>query len=151
MELLSILLSAGGAGETLFIGAIIGLMTWGWMALKGKNDESKEKKKTDAALELLNELIVNKGGLPKVKEELFEYLKNTYMLSIERSENDGVVMSSHEYKVTWAVYGYKCESMLIRFINKETKKGLEWSFEFNKSQEEIIKLLDSQIKIADLL
>lgn len=73
------------------------------------------------------------------------------MLSIERSENDGVVMSSYEYKVTWVVYGYKCESMLIRFINKETNKGLEWNFEFNKPQEEIIKLLDSEIKVADLL
>lgn len=151
MGTLSIILSSGGAGETLFIGLIIGLMTWGWMALKGKNDESKEKKKTDAALELLNELIVKKGGLPKVKEELFEYLKNTYMLSIERSENDGVVMSNSNYKVVWVVYGYKCESMLIRFINKGTNKGLEWNFEFNKPQEEIIKLLDSEIKVAELL
>lgn len=65
MEILSILLSSGGAGETLVVGALVGLMTWGWMALKGKNDESKEKKKTDGALELLNELIVNKEDFQK--------------------------------------------------------------------------------------
>lgn len=145
METLSILLSSGGAGETLFVGLIIGLMTWGWMALREKKTETKQKKQDEVTLKLLDDKIVNQGGLIKMKNEIYEYLKNTYILNIEKTENFGVIMSNYQYEFDWVVYGDNFESMMIRFINKTTNIKLDWHFNFNDSQDYIIKKIDSEI------
>jgi len=83
MEILCILLSSRGAGETLFAGTIIGLITWGWMTLRDKTSETKQEKQDFANLMLLKEAIVNKGRLSVVKKNFVTTSKRLTMLRLK--------------------------------------------------------------------
>jgi len=146
METLSILLSYGGAGETLFVGAIIGLMTWGWMALRGKNSEAKQEKQDFANLKFLKEEIVNRGGLLVVKKELCDYFKETYNGEIKINEDKCIGIQNDNYQASIVLTGDKYESLFIRFLNLKSGKYVQWVFEYTKSQNEIIKMIDKDIK-----
>ena len=147
METLSILLSSsGGAGETLFVGAIIGLMTWGWMALRGKASENEQEKQDFANLKFLKEDIVNKGGLSVVKKELCDYFKETYNGEIKINEDKCIGIQNDNYQASIVLTGDKYKSLYIRFLNLKSGKYVQWVFEYTKPQTEMINLIDKGIK-----
>ncbi len=149
MELLSILLSSGGAGETLFIGAIIGLMTWGFVSLVNKKSESKAKL-TNQKVQQIQESINSVGGLLFFLRELIDYFETSYKLQIREELKDCIVMFCDKYEAGVAVTFTESDIIYIKFLNRSTGNGYNWTFDITTSHEEIIRKIDSDIK-ANLL
>lgn len=145
METLSILLSSGGAGETFFVGLLIGLTTWGWMALRGKAADSKAKFKNQK-VQLIQENISQVGGLLKFINNLINYFKNSYNLQIREELENCIVMFCEEYEAAIAIAFAETDIIYIKFLNRGTGNGYNWTFDILTSQEEIINKIDSDIK-----
>lgn len=146
MKTLSILLSSsGGAGETLFIGVIIGLIVWGFTSIWNKRSDDNQNKKDEASLKLLKENIVDKGGLPIILNELFEYLNSTLNLEKTQDLRSIVTMSSVKYEVTFMLFGDKYDTMSLSIRNISKDKTLKWRFQLSDPQEVMISMIDTDI------
>lgn len=146
MKTLSILLSSSGGGEVFFIGAIIGLIIWGFTTLMSKFSDSSQDKKDEISLGFLQRNIVDKGGLPVVLNELFKYLKNTLNLEKIQDLRSIVTMSNEQYEVTFMVFGNEYQTMSLSIRNISKNKTLKWRFDISDSQEEMISMIDTDIK-----
>jgi len=146
MKTLSILLSSSGGGEVFFIGAIIGLIIWGFTTLMSKFSDSSQDKKDEISLGFLQRNIVDKGGLPVVLNELFKYLKNTLNLEKIQDLRSIVTMSNEQYEVTFMVFGNEYQTMTLSIRNISKNKTLKWRFDISDSQEEMISMIDTDIK-----
>jgi len=145
MKTLSILLSSSG-GEIFFIGAIIGLITWGFTTLMSKFSDSSQDKKDEISLGFLQRNIVDKGGLPVVLNELFKYLKNTLNLEKIQDLRSIITLSNEQYEVTFMVFGNEFQTMSLSIRNISKDKTLKWRFELSDSQKEMISIIDTDIK-----
>lgn len=145
MGLLSILLSSGGAGETLFIGAIIGLMTWGFVSLVNKKSESKAKL-TNQEVQQIQESINSVGGLLFFLRELIDYFETSYKLQISEELKGCIVMFCDKYEAAIAVTFAESDIIYIKFLNRSTGNGYNWTFDITTPHEEIIRKIDSDIK-----
>lgn len=149
METLSILLSSGGAGETFFVGAIIGLMMWGFVSLVNRKSNSKAKLLNQKALQI-QESINQEGGMLKFSSDLINYFEKSYKLQISEELETCVVMYCEEYEAAIAVTFTDSNIIYIKFLNRSTGKYSDWVFEVTTSHEEIINKIDSDIR-ANLL
>ena len=145
MKVLSILLSSSGGGEVFFVGAITGLIMWGLTSLFNKASSSRQDKKDEVSLKFLKENIVDKGGLPIVLNELFEYLENRLNLDKFKDFRSILTASNDQYEVTFMVFGNEYDRMSIDIINKFKNKSLKWRFELSDSQEDMISTIESDI------
>jgi hypothetical protein len=145
METLSILLSTGGAGETFFIGALIGLMTWGFVSLVNRKSDSKAKLLNQQAQQI-QESLNQDGGMVKFSSDLINYFEKSYKLQISEELKTCVVMYCEEYEAAIAVTFNDSDIIYIKFLNRSSGKFSDWVFAVTTSHEEIINKIDSDIR-----
>jgi hypothetical protein len=146
METLSILLSSSGnAGEIFFIGALTGLASWGLVSLMNRKSEKKNKLANQFVIQM-QETLKEKDGVLKVLNELIEYFNKTYTMQISQVLETGVLMFNEKYEAGIAIAFGDRDIVFISFLNRKTGNGVSWTYDITKSQNEIIKKIDPDIK-----
>jgi hypothetical protein len=148
MELLMILLSFSSGGEALFVGIVIGLIGWALSSAYSKVEDKKREKKDNEDLEFLQANVADKGGLPAVVPQIFNYFKSKFGFDSIQDGRSIVCMINDDFEVTFMLYGNHYETMAISVRSKIKDKKKKWEFGLYDSQDLIISTIDKEI--ADL-
>ena len=151
MKTLFIILSSGGGGELIFIGALTGLAMWGYISLESKMRAKRQQAKAEKAKSLLDQRLISKQeffsrcNIFLLLNDLLNYLGTKLQIKDIAEYRDKATGSSESFSISVCVEGDTCDTIKVSVSNRANSNKMEWEFSFNDSQQRMIDIIDADL------